>query len=222
MSRETILKAVREACVRTGATTDREKAFQRRLAHPARHPLPMRLPAGAAELEARFTALLSGQGAEIVAVPNPRGLPTAIAGYLRRHGLPMRLRSGDDPYLNGLPWQDTPDVARDTGAARASDTAGLSRAIAGVAETGTLALVSGPANPVTLGFLPETHLVVLRAATIVATFEDAQALLLASERALPRTVNLVSGASRTGDIGGRIVMGAHGPRRLAVFLVTDE
>ncbi len=36
---------------------------------------------------------------------------------------------------------------------------------------------------------------------------------------MPRTLNLVTGASRTGDIGGRIVMGAHGPRRLAVFLL---
>ena len=36
---------------------------------------------------------------------------------------------------------------------------------------------------------------------------------------MPRTLNLVTGASRTGDIGGRIVMGAHGPRRVAVFLL---
>jgi L-lactate dehydrogenase complex protein LldG len=64
--------------------------------------------------------------------------------------------------------------------------------------------------------------VVLQAATIVAAFEDAHALLLAGAGALPRTLNLVSGASRTGDIGGRIVMGAHGPRRLAVFLVADN
>jgi L-lactate dehydrogenase complex protein LldG len=36
---------------------------------------------------------------------------------------------------------------------------------------------------------------------------------------LPHALNLVTGASRTGDIGGRIVMGAHGPRRLAVILL---
>jgi L-lactate dehydrogenase complex protein LldG len=34
-------------------------------------------------------------------------------------------------------------------------------------------------------------------------------------------LNFITGASRTGDIGGRIVMGAHGPRRLAVVLVDE-
>ena len=37
--------------------------------------------------------------------------------------------------------------------------------------------------------------------------------------AMPRTVNFVSGPSRTADIGGQLVMGAHGPRRLCVILV---
>ena len=36
---------------------------------------------------------------------------------------------------------------------------------------------------------------------------------------LPRTVNLVTGPSRTGDIALTIVRGAHGPRRLHVVLV---
>jgi L-lactate dehydrogenase complex protein LldG len=36
---------------------------------------------------------------------------------------------------------------------------------------------------------------------------------------MPRTLNLVSGPSRTADIGGRIVIGAHGPRRLMVVIV---
>jgi L-lactate dehydrogenase complex protein LldG len=50
-------------------------------------------------------------------------------------------------------------------------------------------------------------------------------MLLARElgtASLPRTLNLISGPSRTGDIGGRIVMGAHGPRRLAVILVARD
>ena len=108
----------------------------------------------------------------------------------------------------------------DRGRAQDGDTTGLSRAVAGVAETGTLALASGPDNPVTLGFLPDTHIVVLRASQIVAHYEQAFELVSAETGgAVPRTLNLVTGASRTGDIGGKIVMGAHGPRRLAVFLL---
>ena len=40
--------------------------------------------------------------------------------------------------------------------------------------------------------------------------------------AMPRTVNLISGPSRTADIGGQLVMGAHGPRRLCVILVDER
>jgi L-lactate dehydrogenase complex protein LldG len=36
---------------------------------------------------------------------------------------------------------------------------------------------------------------------------------------MPRSLNLISGPSRTGDIGGRIVLGAHGPRRLCIVIV---
>jgi L-lactate dehydrogenase complex protein LldG len=36
---------------------------------------------------------------------------------------------------------------------------------------------------------------------------------------LPRSVNLVSGPSRTADIEQTIVRGAHGPRRLHVLIL---
>ncbi len=40
---------------------------------------------------------------------------------------------------------------------------GLTTAFAGIAETGTLMLLSGPQTPTTIAFLPETSIVVLRA-----------------------------------------------------------
>jgi L-lactate dehydrogenase complex protein LldG len=39
---------------------------------------------------------------------------------------------------------------------------------------------------------------------------------------LPRTVNFITGPSRTGDIEQRIVLGAHGPRRLHIVVVDDR
>ncbi|MEE8506129.1 MAG: LUD domain-containing protein, partial [Kiloniellales bacterium] len=38
---------------------------------------------------------------------------------------------------------------------------------------------------------------------------------------LPRTVNLITGPSRTADIEQTILLGAHGPRRLHIILVED-
>ncbi len=141
----------------------------------------------------------------------------AIAGYLQALGLQQRLRRGDDAWLAGLPWHEATTLVADVGPAVDADTVGLSRASAGAAETGTLLLASGPDNPVTLAFLPVTHIVVLRTSAIVGSYEEACGVLLAeSGGALPRTLNMITGASRTGDIGGKIVKGAHGPRRLAV------
>ena len=91
--------------------------------------------------------------------------------------------------------------------------------MAGIAETETLVLASGAENPTSLAFLVETHVIAVARDAIVGCYEDAFDRLRATERGrgMLRAVNLISGASRTGD-GGRIVMGAHGPRRLLVII----
>ena len=103
----------------------------------------------------------------------------------------------------------------------ATTRSGSSHAAAAVAETGTLVLASGADNPVTLSYLPETHIVVVEDKDLVGGYEGAWEKIRArfGKRAMPRTVNFVSGPSRTADIGGQLVMGAHGPRRLCVILV---
>ena len=52
--------------------------------------------------------------------------------------------------------------------------------------------------------------------------EDALRAVRAERGLLPRAVNLVSGPSRTGDIAMKIILGAHGPRRLHVVLIADD
>jgi len=156
-----------------------------------------------------------------VEVAGKAEVPAAIAGYLRGANLPLRLRAGADPYLAALPWGAEPALERHSGPARDSDEVGLSHAAAAVAETGTLVLTSGPDNPVTLDFLPETHIVVVEERDLTGGYEGAWETIRArfGRRAMPRTVNFISGPSRTADIGGELVMGAHGPRRLCVILV---
>ena len=92
-----------------------------------------------------------------------------------------------------------------------------------MAEPGTPWLRSGPAGPTTLNFLPDTHVVVLRASRIVGAYEEAWDGLRSArgETAMPRTVNFVTGPSRTADIEQTIQLGAHGPRRLHIVLVED-
>jgi L-lactate dehydrogenase complex protein LldG len=85
-------------------------------------------------------------------------------------------------------------------------------------------LLSGPTHPTTLNFLPEVHIVVLRAADVVGPYENAWARVRTARDngAMPRTVNFVTGPSRTADIEQTIQLGAHGPRRLHIILVGDQ
>jgi L-lactate dehydrogenase complex protein LldG len=125
-----------------------------------------------------------------------------------------------DPKLDAIPWAARPMLELRRGRAEDSDAAGITGAFAAVAETGTLMLVSGADTPTRNNFLPDTHIVVLRASEVVASYEDGWDRLRAAG-AMPRTVNFITGPSRTGDIEQRMVLGAHGPRRLHIVLIDD-
>lgn len=219
MSRSRIMGNIAAALDPGSTVVSRRVSVTGRLAQPPAHPRPQRAAGDAAARVQRCTDCLRALGVDVLEAPTTAAAPAAIAAYLRDLGLPLRLRAGTDVVLAGLPWQAA-GIVVEAGPAQDGDTAGLSRAVAAAAETGTLALGSGSGNPVTLGFLPDTHVVLLAAETIVGSYEEACALVRAeSAGAMPRTLNFVTGASRTGDIGGQIVMGAHGPRRLAVVLI---
>jgi L-lactate dehydrogenase complex protein LldG len=193
-----------------------------RIATRFRHPTPARVAGKShAEHVALFKQHMTGQSATVLDAETTADVPGLIAGYLRQHNLPARVALGADAYLAALPWDQEPAVELRHGRASPNDEVGLSHATSAVAETGTLVITSGPDNPVTINFLPETHIVVLEAKDVVGPYEDAWMTVRAKfgNRAMPRTVNMISGPSRTGDIGGRLVMGAHGPRRMCVIIV---
>ncbi|MDP6190995.1 MAG: LUD domain-containing protein, partial [Gammaproteobacteria bacterium] len=104
-----------------------------------------------------------------------------------------------------------------TRVAQKGDLISLTTCIAGVAETGTLVLKSSPTSPTTLNLLPDIHCVVLRKEQIIGGYEDAWDLVRQAK--LPRTVNFITGPSRSADIEQKLLMGAHGPKRLVIFLL---
>jgi L-lactate dehydrogenase complex protein LldG len=201
----------------------RRAAVAQRIANPKSPLVPERAQRPKDELRRLFKTFLEGQSATVVEAAGAADVPKAIGRYLRSHNLPLRLRVGGDAYLSELAWQTEPALERLRGPAAGTDDVGLSHASAGVAETGTLVLASGADNPVTLNFLPETHIVVVEDKDLVGGYEEVWQKIRTrfGRRNMPRTVNFVSGPSRTADIGGQLVMGAHGPRRLCVILVKN-
>ena len=219
-ARSEIFANVRRSLGVTGAERPRRSVVEARLASTPKGLLPER---GQVEGEARvalFRHMAESSLASVEEVAEPSEVPGAVAAYLRDHNLPATVRTGADPRLKGMPWATTTlDVTE--GASAGDDLNGVSHAFAGVAETGTLALVSGPDNPTSLNFLPDNHIVVLDAADLLGDIEAvwSRARDAYGRGGMPRVVNFVTGPSRSGDIEQTLILGAHGPRRLHVILV---
>ena len=81
--------------------------------------------------------------------------------------------------MSAIPWSASRCCRRAPGAPRRGYRLRYVR-FAGIAETGTLMLLSDRESPTTLNFLPEGHLVVLPTERIVGSYEDAWQRLRAS------------------------------------------
>ena len=111
-----------------------------------------------------------------------------------------------------------------TGRSDGQDLVAVSHAFGGVAETGTLAMVSGAENPTTLNFLPDNAIVVVSAKDIDGRLRRRSGTGCATaygKGVMPRTVNWITGPSRSGDIEQTMLLGAHGPRSVHIVIVKD-
>ena len=223
-ARERVLAAIRGSLKRGPVDAATEAELRSRLAAPRRNPIPNR----AARLDHEqqielFAAMAEEVSATVNRVRSFAAVPEAVARYLAEANLPAEIVMAPDPSLDEMPWQDWPLLRIRRGRAAAEDKVSLTPCLAAIAETGTLMLVSGAATPTTLNFLPDTHVVVVRADQVVATYEEGWQRVSSEENPadLPRVVNFITGPSRTADIEQHIELGAHGPRRLHIVLVEN-
>ena len=219
-ARDAVFAKIRRSLGVTGEELKRNATVDDRLKRAPAGVIPARGQGSPVEQVALFVSMAEKASATVARVGDAEAVPAAVADYLRSQNLPARLRLGEDPLLNGLSWTRT-QIAMKHGASDGTDAVGLSHAVAGVAETGTLILTSGSDNPTTINFLPDTHVVVLKAAEIVGDYETAWKVIRAvhGKGAMPRTVNMVTGPSRSADIEQTLLLGAHGPRRLHIVVV---
>jgi L-lactate dehydrogenase complex protein LldG len=146
------------------------------------------------------------------------GLADAVAEACGRHGARrIAVPEGAPGEIPGIELvvDDPPLTARDLD--------GLDGVLTGcalaIAETGTIVLDGGArSGRRALTLVPDLHLCVVEAGTVVPSVPDA---VRALEQAVSegRPITLVSGPSATSDIELDRVEGVHGPRRLEVFVV---
>jgi L-lactate dehydrogenase complex protein LldG len=94
--------------------------------------------------------------------------------------------------------------------------AGVSEAIYGLADTGSVVLAASPAEPRAASLLPAVHVTLLREELILPGLEE---LFAAMGGALPSALAIVTGPSRSADIEQRLTVGVHGPGDVHVVLV---
>lgn len=144
-----------------------------------------------------------------------------ISDFLYREHNTRRVVASYDRRLAAMPWREGGVLTRfDT--AVAEDPASISYAKVAVAESGSVVLFSNRDNPAVNNWLVADHIVIVEAQDLVANYEQAWARIreLVGD-AWPRGINFISGPSSTGDIGGHMVMGAHGPQRLHVVYIGE-
>jgi L-lactate dehydrogenase complex protein LldG len=224
-ARDQILGSIRSSLKRGPLDEAAAGAAMQRLQEHKRNLIPQRAAAldhaGQVEL---FVAMAEEVQTTVERVASLDDVPQAVASYLAAENLPAEFVMAPDPALDAVPWAERPLLRIRRGKAEPQDLVSVTPCFAAVAETGTLMLLSGPDTPSTLNFMPDNHIVVAQADAVVGTYEDGWDRLRERQKekgepALPRTVNFVTGPSRTGDIEQRIQLGAHGPRKLHIVLV---
>lgn len=92
----------------------------------------------------------------------------------------------------------------------------VSRALYGLADTGSVVLGASPDEPRARSLLPEVHISLLREDRILPGLTE---LFEAIGSDLPSALAIVTGPSRSADIEQELTVGVHGPGEVHVVLI---
>lgn len=221
-ARAQILNGIRRSLRRGEITGEQRQAVEARLARPPLGPAVARARLAQPEKVALFCQWAETNNATVARVAAP-DVAAEVVSFLARNNLPARAAMAPSPLLAGYDWDSQKMLSLRQGRGEANDQVSVTGAFAGIAETGTLVMASGPDHPVTLNLLPDTHIVVIRESDIVSGYEEVWTRLREryGKNHMPRTVNTITGPSRTGDIEQAMELGAHGPRRMHIVVVRE-
>lgn len=194
-------------------------------------PLEQAAPATRLAWARRFAAEWQALGGRVYGVPRQDAVGQKVADIVTSLGVRSLLRTGDPR------WDDTDVDERlrqagvevsvwshgqaDRQQAAAAEM-GLTWADAAAARTGTVVETSSPQRGRIVSLLPLIHLVVVRVDDILPDRGAVFAHLKAQGTTF-RTLSLITGPSRTGDIQNDLTIGVHGPKEaLALLVGIDE
>lgn len=158
-------------------------------------------------LQDQFIGELAGIGVKVTRLAEQE-VPARLAEFLHERGVErVCVDKIGEKYAAGIPFTRDPDPAVRVG---------ITGALAGIADTGSLVLVGGEGRPLTASLLPDIHIAILRGSDLVPTLSD---VLGSPEICTASAAVIITGPSRTGDIEMTLSIGVHGPKELHVFLI---
>jgi L-lactate dehydrogenase complex protein LldG len=169
----------------------------------------------AEELLARFLTELTALGVEHYVEATADAVRARVATIVGDRPV-FRWDADELPYgvADSLPASATGTSDRDAQAAAAI---GITGCDAAIAETGSLALITGRGKPRAVSLLPPTHLALVRAdqlrPTMAGFFRERTGALAAAANC-----TFITGPSRTADIELTLTVGVHGPGRVIVVV----
>ncbi|MCY7389527.1 MAG: lactate utilization protein C [Burkholderiales bacterium] len=212
-ARENILARIRGQSGKAGATAEGELVAVR--SHISTHPRGPVPTFAMHDPVQHFVEECARLTTTITEVAGLADVSREVARYIASASLQPRCVGW--PEFASLDWQAT-GIEYDNRPANGDDLIGITGCFCAIGETGTLLLLGAPDTPKSTALLPETHICIVKKSRMVATMEDAFALMRSEIGEPPRATFFVSGPSRTADIEQTIVIGAHGPYRVHVIL----
>ncbi|HJS17425.1 MAG TPA: LUD domain-containing protein [Anaerolineales bacterium] len=158
-------------------------------------------------LPAQFTYELTTLGGQVRRVEN---VTEEIIQYLKTMDIDRLILEPDvldESLLDqaGIIFTHEPDPSMPVG---------VTKALCGLADTGSILEADGLGNPLHASLLPETHIAILHESDILPSLPNAMQLIREKSAAV-----FITGPSRTSDIEMSLTIGVHGPGQIIVFLV---
>jgi L-lactate dehydrogenase complex protein LldF len=156
--------------------------------------------------DAQFAHELTTLGGHVVSTHNPT---QAVIEFLRLRGVKkihLEPNTLDEMILHvaGIEFTHEPDP---------QILVGVTKAVCGLADTGSVLVTDGRGNPLEASLLPEVHIVILKATDILPSLPNAMPLVKEAGAAV-----FITGPSRTADIEMTLTIGVHGPKEIHVLL----
>ena len=227
IAREKILDSIRLAL---GKTPDKNPCHssENKIVKPyTGNIIPKRSDLSHSEKIQMFARYAQAVSSTVDFINNTNDVPKAVTKYLASNNLPTNIVMAPDADLDAFPWDDSSMLTLRRGKPDEKDQVSITSATFGFAETGTLLMHSGHHHPSSLNFVCDTHIVILPAERIVGSYEEGfnkirNKVEKNKEFPFPRTINLITGPSRTADIEQKMELGAHGPRSLHIIILDKD